>query len=124
MKISIFFGLMIAALTAEAADYGSKITTEQCQKIVEEYLKNNLKDPGSAELTYFNSGCIQSERKIGRYGKKRFGYMIAAKVNAKNSYGGYTGNTIYQFLIKDGVLLAVDDCGPNFNSCDTVYTNF
>ena len=36
----------------------------------------------------------------------RFGYLLEARVNAKNSYGGYTGAEPFRFLFFDGNLVS------------------
>lgn len=33
---------------------------------------------------------------------KKFGYAVCANINARNSFGGYVGNRMSYFLIRDG----------------------
>lgn len=77
---------------------------ENYQGIVERYLDLVLKDPSSKKIQWLNA-----PRSI-TYSLKPFlseavtisGYGVCTFVNAKNSYGGYTGAQLVLFLIRDG----------------------
>lgn len=75
---------------------------ENYETIVKDWASNNLKDPQSAVFK-----GISKPRKEFIYAqcKPVFGYTVCATINAKNSYGGYTGNKVYWMMIKDGVVL-------------------
>lgn len=60
-----------------------------------------LKDPYSA---VYHFGVPQKAYFRGPSGMM-YGYIIAVHVNAKNSYGGYTGGELYHWAWADGVLL-------------------
>ncbi|MBB1441520.1 hypothetical protein H5202_23485, partial [Shewanella sp. SG41-4] len=40
-------------------------------------------------------------------GEKHFGYIVPTLINAKNSYGGYTGSQRYYFLFSNGQVMDV-----------------
>lgn len=104
--------VMVAALSAchsipqrgdpTPRDYG--LYPESYQDIVESYLDSVLKDPSSKKIQWLNSP------KPITYSLKPFlsdavvisGYGVCTFVNAKNSYGGYTGAKLVLFLIRDG----------------------
>lgn len=74
------------------ADYGQRVTPDQYEQIPY-YMASRLKDPDSAKYRYLhapikayvNDGLI-------RGGEVVFvGWLVPFEVNAKNSYGGYTG---------------------------------
>lgn len=61
----------------------------------------NLKDPDSARF-----GRFSKPRKEYLYenSKPVYGYSVCAEINAKNSYGGYTGSQTYWFLIRNEII--------------------
>lgn len=40
-------------------------------------------------------------------GALRFGYLLSGEINAKKSYGGYSGFKEYRFMFYDGELVSV-----------------
>lgn len=87
-----------------SADYGSPIAQDQAEARVKEYFEGILKDPESAKYKFapVEKSHIVSSAWEGR--QLYAGYVMTVKVNAKNSYGGYTGNEDYVFLFHNGVL--------------------
>lgn len=79
------------------------------KNIIQESLKRSLKDPDSAK--YSNFTVPKKTYAILASGVKEatYGYTVCVYVNAKNSYGGYTGNHMFWFFIKDGVILKESD---------------
>ncbi|MCY1250095.1 hypothetical protein D9M71_818300 [compost metagenome] len=72
---------------------------------MKEYFNGTLKDPYSAQYQFSK---VEKGYIIGSAfeGKPLYaGYIMSANVNAKNSYGGYTGNQGYQFLFQNGALV-------------------
>lgn len=87
------------------ADYGAAIEQESAEARVKQYFNGTLKDPYSAQ---FQFSKVEKGYMIGSAleGKPLYaGYIMTANVNAKNSYGGYTGNQGYQFLFQKGLLV-------------------
>jgi hypothetical protein len=70
---------------------------------VERYLRNVLKDPDSARVEYVR-GPGKQYQKMGPLfgGGVTAGYGVCAWVNARNSYGGYTGAKLSWFMVKNG----------------------
>lgn len=80
------------------------------QEIIKEYMSKSLKDPDSARYSEFRS--LANDLKIVDM-KRRIavlGYSTCVDINAKNSYGGYTGAKRHWFLIRDGQV--VDNLSP------------
>ena len=83
-----------------SADYGAYPTNYQ--EVIKSYLGAILKDPSSAEYNFL------APPKTGwtTYGGgKKFGYVVCAKINSKNSFGGYVGFQPYYFMIKNGSVI-------------------
>ena len=88
-------------------DYGSYPRNHE--QLIKRHLAQTLIDPRSMMLD-----GISRPRKFVRF-ERRFhpietdtpiriitGYVVCARVNAKNSYGGYTGWQLHPYLIRDG----------------------
>lgn len=78
------------------ADYGSY--PYDYESIIRSHMRGVLKDPESARYEFLNSP------KIGwnGFGEKQFGHVVCVNINAKNSYGGYVGNRLSYFMIRNG----------------------
>lgn len=88
------------------ADYGAPMSPAQCQLIAEEAIRNQLKDPDSAEFkneTPCFKDWMSSVPILGM--KAAFGYLQTGEVNGKNSYGGYVGFRPFMVLMKNGHVL-------------------
>jgi hypothetical protein len=88
-----------------AANYGTEIEQSGCEARVKTVMEMYLKDPASA--TYKFGVCQKAGwNSVPIMGiPKQYGYELSAHINAKNSYGGYTGAKFYKFLIRDGVII-------------------
>jgi len=87
------------------ADFGAYMTQTECENSARKVMNILLKDPGSAQYQF--GKCKKqgfSSVPILRL-PKQYGYAIEFTVNAKNSFGGYTGAKRYLFLFKNGILL-------------------
>lgn len=85
-------------------DYGSY--PADYKQVVERHLDRVLKDPGSKQIEWLK-GPGQMYNKAGALagGGVIAGYGVCAYVNAKNSYGGYTGSKLSFFMIKNGFVV-------------------
>ena len=104
-----------------AAYYGAKPLGKddaQNKMIIEAAIKARLKDPYSAKFRFREPyrGWIKQAKpcKIG------YGYLYDVYVNAKNSYGGYTGEKRYTYLFQDGMLIG--GCQPSTSLYSGTYT--
>ncbi len=88
------------------ADYGRQISYDEADTIVKNWFQTRLKDPQSAQYDIGspNKGWWANSIVFG--GGKFYGYIVDVSINAKNSYGGYTGNQAYKFVIKDGRVIS------------------
>ena len=88
----------------EAADYGSKPSSEYAQELVRQYMAKRLYDPYSATFTCteplraWASGSIMVHAELG--GRIHYGYLLHCSINAKNRFGGYVGAKGYNFMIR------------------------
>jgi hypothetical protein len=80
------------------ADYGST-SPMNYKEIITAYLNDNLKDPESAKIKWVRGPYRGYFAFMGKF---NYGYIACAEVNAKNSYGGYSGATLDAFLIRNG----------------------
>ena len=108
---SMFFvGCAASPPTADEfakADYGSPITQQAAQDKAQSWLKGVLKDPSSAQYDWgtVQQGWARTAPIEG--GKLIWGYRLDAKINARNSFGGYNGYKPYLFMFKNSELHAV-----------------
>jgi hypothetical protein len=95
---------MPTAAEQQAADYGADVDQATAERLAEAFLRRRLKDPMSAvyEWQAVHRGFVGNAPLLGR--KAQFGYVLEGSVNAKNSFGGYTGAKSYQFLIRNGAI--------------------
>jgi hypothetical protein len=108
----------------DGVDYGKYPTDYEA--IVKSWFDTKLKDPDSAK--YKSISKPRKEHAIVNQFRKEavYGYSVCATVNAKNSYGGYTGYTTQWFLIRDGSIVRTQDAsmriyiGHNTNCEDGV----
>lgn len=83
----------------ESADYGPY--PSDYENIIKQHMSNRLKDPYSAQYQFLGS----PRSGWNSFGGMKFGYGVCAYINAKNSYGGYTGNKIHFFMINNGYVV-------------------
>ena len=89
------------------ADYGEIVSQVQAEKLVVTGLEKILFDPYSAFYKF--SRIKRGWRNLSTC-SRIFGYYIEVDVNAKNRYGGYTGYQRRSAIIRDGVLISIEDC--------------
>ena len=89
------------------ADYGDDMSPAECTAAVERVIMARLKDPESVRFRH--QTCYQSywESGVGaNFGLKgngvMFGWIQHGEVNAKNSFGGYTGFQPYKMMLRNG----------------------
>ncbi len=82
-------------------DYGSY--PKNYEKIIKDYFAGILKDPGSPTFAFTKPPTQSYDGYLNK--ENRFGYVVCGTVNAKNSYGGYTGpEPFYIFLRNDRII--------------------
>ena len=59
--------------------------------------KYQFKEPYKAYVTHYPDQLFPD--------KTEYGWIIRVGVNAKNSFGGYTGYQLYRFLVRDEKLI-------------------
>ncbi len=80
-----------------------------------------LKDPYSAKYM-FTHAYIKTYTDSKRRGLSNWsGYSAVYYVNAKNSYGGYTGDSMWTALVKDGVVCQVLSQAELFGDPTTIH---
>lgn len=99
-----------ATLPEPDADYGSY--PDHYQELIKAYMAKTLKDPDSAKYTDFST-----PRKEHAIANKRaiYGYSSCVLVNAKNSYGGYTGNQQIWFFYQNGQIVRTQNVTTGIN---------
>lgn len=94
---------------AVTADYGMPPPADVWHRNVKAWFDNTLKDPESAQ---YKMGCpvkgYMQRAVFDGPGMEFVGYMALVEVNAKNSYGGYTGyESYFAFLQQDGRIFSI-----------------
>lgn len=84
------------------ADFGNPPINIEAS--VKGLMAQRLKDPYSAMYRFGNprKGVTQDGLLLG--GKKRFGWIVPVGINAKNSFGGYTGEQMHYFLFSGNMV--------------------
>lgn len=78
-----------------AADFGKAPDMGTIKPLAEEFVRSRLKDPSSAEFRW----VVEIPTATWFDGSKRvFCWGTKAMVNAKNSYGGYVGEAMWEFF--------------------------
>jgi hypothetical protein len=70
------------------------------ERVVKDFYQRNLKDPDSAK--YQNISFPTRYWLANRLGERKFGYLVCVALNAKNSYGAYTGYATDALFIRYG----------------------
>jgi len=99
-------------LPAPNADYGTY--PADYEVVIKAYMETTLKDPESARYSDFSKP--RKEHIITNVDAKEatYGYSACVLVNAKNSYGGYTGNHRYWFFLRDGKIIRNNDVDSGY----------
>src|SRR5690606_37667261 len=88
------------------ADIGPMPDPADTERMVRAWGEVNLKDPDSARYTFgpLKKGYYRPNQIPGSLptGKAHFAWEQLVVINAKNSYGGYTGQQAYTFYFRDG----------------------
>jgi hypothetical protein len=97
----------------QAADYGA--FPANYEEVIARYHEANMKDPESVRVKYLGgpkkavySGALVRE--------PVYGYVVCMSVNAKNSYGAYTGNQLTGVFIRDGKVRQYTSATDDFTS--------
>lgn len=90
-----------------SADYGLPIDQANAESQAEAFFLGVLKDPDSAQYQWnpVYKGYYRDAPILG--GALTWGYLLEGGVNAKNSYGGYTGYKAYTFVFHNGEIALV-----------------
>lgn len=88
------------------ADYGTCPSDYETQ--VKNLMGQSLKDPESARYRFGTPYKAYAVDGLLGGSKRYFGYEVEVGVNAKNSYGGYAGESLYKFFMHDGTIQLLD----------------
>ncbi|WP_455865395.1 hypothetical protein [Pantoea agglomerans] len=105
------FEQSVKNINLDTADVGIK--PDDYQPLVEGAIRDQLKDPDSAKFSGFTT-----PRKEVMVDQRKFvyGYSTCVFVNAKNSYGGYTGKQLYWTFIRDNKVLRIQSTGGAYGA--------
>ncbi|MEX0563093.1 hypothetical protein AB3X30_05505 [Raoultella terrigena] len=105
------FSQAVKNINLETADVGSK--PSNFQALIESSIREQLKDPDSAKFSGFTE-----PRKEVMVEQRNFvyGYSSCVFVNAKNSYGGYTGKQLYWAFIRNGQVLRIKNTNDAYGN--------
>ncbi len=110
LLLTLFGSCATGPPTAEefaAADYGTPISQADAESQAEAWLASYLKDPSSAEKQWkpVGQGWLRDAPIYG--GSIHWGYKLDGEINAKNSYGGFTGFKSYSFMFHNGQIQTI-----------------
>lgn len=95
------------------ADYGQYPAAYEA--VVRAYMAARLKDPDSAQYQFLNA----PKQGWDAFGKKRYGWVTCVQINAKNSYGGYTGNRLHYFMLRGDQVVDVGGSDNDVSAAST-----
>lgn len=102
-SLFLFSGCASAPTDTEIqnADYGSPVGNSDCIGVAKTYIASLMKDPGSTQFAGVKCfrGWAPNVPVAGV--SATFGYVVQGSVNAKNSFGAYTGFTSFQGVVRD-----------------------
>lgn len=93
----------MASLPDQNADYGAY--PEGYEDIVKGYYGTRLKDSDSAKYSDFREPRPNHRILSLKERSVQYGYVACVYINAKNSYGGYTGNKLAWLFIRDNAVV-------------------
>jgi hypothetical protein len=118
--VAVSFALLLLAGCAygptpeqlQAANYGTEPDQEFVEQEAKDMFEGYLKDPESARYQFapVYRGWIFTDRFEGS--KLYTGYVLDVNVNAKNSYGGYTGYSLYRLVFQNGRIIRAVSVSP------------
>ena len=80
-----------------SVDYGPY--PAEFETIIKDYYANRLKDPASARWYFDYSPTKAGYRVLFRF---IYGWTLCGRVNSKNSFGAYTGRSMFLVVIRYG----------------------
>jgi hypothetical protein len=99
-----------------AANYGTAPAPDAFERAIREWATTNLKDPSSLQLREISEQSTKGwlrvcATRIRGYNDCLewsfiFGHLVDAQLNAKNSYGGYTGYQPYTFIFRGNTIIS------------------
>lgn len=92
------------------ADFGPPPSEPAARAAAEAYIRSQLKDPGSATFTWgsLDKGWFKPGL-AGYPGKIRYAWSLPVGVNAKNSFGGYTGMKPWLFYFRGEQMVGIGE---------------
>lgn len=91
-----------------AATYDAAPDPSAYEKAISDWAQINLKDPYSMKLFIESRAtqkgylpvCVSNDAPLCTRRMFYFGHILSASINAKNTYGGYTGLQRYYFVFR------------------------
>ncbi|MBK0000287.1 hypothetical protein [Erwinia sp. S38] len=105
------FSQAVKNINLETANAGNK--PSDYKSIVEEAIREQLKDPDSAKFSSFTNPRKEVMVENGSF---VYGYSTCLYVNAKNSYGGYTGKELYWVFLRDNKVLRIKNTNEAYGN--------
>jgi hypothetical protein len=91
---------VIAETQPDTAPYGPY--PDNYKDVVMSWLNKQLIDPDSARIEWDGE---PKPADLGKDGEHLYGYLVNFTVNARNRFGGYTGNQKHAVLIRNGEVI-------------------
>jgi len=96
-----------------AADNGPQLDPDQYVAKIREAMELRLKDPDSAQYKFISATkAFYPGGPVARFKTTTYGWSVKFLVNAKNSYGGYTGYSPYKAFFQGDKILVLEQEFP------------
>ena len=101
------------------ADYGPPPPANY-EAMIKSWYDKTLIDPESARYTFAEpaKSYVKSSPLMGV--RETFGWRVCGTINAKNRFGGYTGQSPFITMFKNGAIVMVKDAGGATGMYDEV----
>jgi hypothetical protein len=107
--------------TAKLEDYGPR-PPENHKEMEKEIILSYLKDPYSAQFSSWAEAQPNVMPETDFSPNPKLVWVTSVQVNAKNSYGGYTGDNTWAFAWSNGKIIAIGS--PRTTPRGTTYTSW
>ena len=110
MLLALMIGAFVACTATRpsptelaSAYFGEPLSAAEAQGTIEHFMRSVLKDPDSAQYEGWTEPRKAWVTRVFR--GSAYGWLVSCSINAKNSYGAYTGFQRRWFLFQNGALL-------------------
>jgi len=100
-------GVNVTRTNLQMASYGPPLSDSEAIALTRKYFSRVLIDPDSLKLNC-SQDIAKGWARNNQFDEPTYGYLVWCQVNAKNQFGGYTGNQDYVVVVNGSNVFAVN----------------